>query len=95
MTNSSVKTSNKIEHRKVFVEVTVKISPDGEVRPLTITFEDGIVFEIDRLKHICRAHATKVGGTGIRYTIVINNRETYLFEDDGRWFVEAKGDSGG
>ena len=95
MTNSSVKTSNKIEHRKVFVEVTVKISSEGEVRPLSIKFEDGIVYEIDRLKHRCRAHATKVGGTGIRYTIVINNRETYLFEDDGRWFVEAKGDSGG
>lgn len=95
MAYSSVKTSNIIEHRKVFVEVTVKVSPEGEVRPLTITFEDGIVYEIDRLKQRCRAHATKVGGTGIRYTIVVNNRETYLFEDEGRWFVEAKGHSGG
>ena len=84
-----------IEHRKVFVEVTVKVSPEGEVRPLTITFEDGIVYEKDRLKSLCRAHATKVGGTGIRYTIVVNNHETYLFEDDGRWFVEAKAHSGG
>lgn len=84
-----------IEHRKVFVEVTVKVSPEGEVRPLTITFEDGIVYEINRLKSRCRAHATKVGGTGIRYTIVVNNHETYLFEDDGRWFVEAKAHSGG
>lgn len=95
MAYSSVKTTNIIEHRKVFVEVTVKVSPEGEVRPLTITFEDGIVYEIDRLKQRCRAHATKVGGTGIRYTIVVNNRETYLFEDEGRWFVEAKGHSGG
>ena len=95
MAYSSVKTSNIIEHRKVFVEATVKVSPEGEVRPLTITFEDGIVYEIDRLKQRCRAHATKVGGTGIRYTIVVNNRETYLFEDEGRWFVEAKGHSGG
>lgn len=95
MAYSSVKKSNIIEHRKVFVEVTVKVSPEGEVRPLTITFEDGIVYEIDRLKQRCRAHATKVGGTGIRYTIVVNNRETYLFEDEGRWFVEAKGHSGG
>lgn len=90
MAYSSVESSNIIDHRKVYVEVTLKISPEGEVRPLTITFEDGIVYEIDRFKHRCRAHATKVGGTGIRYTIVINNRETYLFEDDDRWFVEAK-----
>lgn len=84
-----------IEHRKVYVEVIIKVSPEGEVRPLTITFEDGIKYEIDRLKQRCRAHATKVGGTGIRYTIVINNHETYLFEDDGKWFVEAKAQSGG
>ncbi len=95
MTNSSANISNISEHRKVYVEVTIKVSPDGDVRPLSITFEDGSIYEIDRLKQRCRAHATKVGGTGIRYTIVINNRETYLFEDDGRWFVEAKGYSGG
>lgn len=23
-------------------------------------------------------------------TVVIQNRETYLFEDEGKWFVEAK-----
>jgi hypothetical protein len=55
-------TSAALEHRKVFVEVTVKVSPEGEVRPLSITFEDGIKYEIDRLKQRCRAHATKVGG---------------------------------
>ena len=88
-------TSAALEHRKVFVEVTVKVSPEGEVRPLSITFEDGIKYEIDRLKQRCRAHATKVGGTGIRYTIVVNNHETYLLEDDGRWVVDAKAHSGG
>ena len=38
-------TSAALEHRKVFVEVTVKVSPEGEVRPLSITFEDGIKYE--------------------------------------------------
>ena len=71
MSYATTKQSKPIEHRKVYVEVTIKVSPEGEVRPLTITFEDGIKYEIDRLKQRCRAHATKVGGTGIRYTIVI------------------------
>ena len=66
------------------------VSPEGDVRPNTITFEDGTIYEIDRLKYRCRAHATKVGGTGIRYTVVIRGQETFLFEDDGKWFVEAK-----
>ena len=95
MSYATTKQSKPIERRKVYVEVTIKVSPEGEVRPLTITFEDGIKYEIDRLKQRCRAHATKVGGTGIRYTIVINNHETYLFEDDGKWFVEARSQSGG
>ena len=67
--------------RRVDVGVTLKVSPEGNVRPLTITFENGKTYTIDRLKERKRAAATKVGGTGIRYTVVIQNRETYLFED--------------
>ena len=37
-----------------------------------------------------RCAARKVGGTGIRYTVSISGQETYLFEDEGKWFVEAK-----
>lgn len=78
------------QYRKVYVEVEVKVSPEGNVRPLRLRFEDGKTYEIDRLQQRTRAHATKVGGTGIRYTVVICGTETYLFEDEGRWFVEAK-----
>ena len=66
--------------RRVDVGVTLKVSPEGNVRPLTITFENGKTYTIDRLKERKRAAATKVGGTGIRYTVVIQNRETYQFE---------------
>ena len=83
MAYSSVESSNIIDHRKVYVEVTLKISPEGEVRPLTITFEDGIVYEIDRLKHRCRAHATKVSGTGIRYTIYLKMMTDGLLKPKG------------
>ena len=84
----------KQQYRKVYVGVQLTVSPEGDVRPNTIKFEDGTVYEIDRLKHRCRAHATKVGGTGIRYTVVIRGQETYLFEDDGKWFFEARGNVG-
>ena len=82
------------QFRKVYVEVQLTVSPEGDVRPNTIKFEDGTIYKIDRLRHRCRAHATKVGGTGIRYTVVIRGQETYLFEDDGKWFVEARGNVG-
>lgn len=86
--------AESVKYRKVYVGVELSVSPQGDVRPRTIIFEDGNKYQIDRLRQKCRAHATKVGGTGIRYTVIICNKETYLYEDDGRGFVEAK-DIGG
>ncbi len=66
------------ERNKVYVLVNADHSPDGTCRPRFITLEDGRKFEIDRLIHRCRAAATKVGGTGIRYTVSICGKQTYL-----------------
>ena len=58
------------ERRKVYVEVDVTHKTDGTARPRKIKFEDGEVYEIDRVKYCCRAASTKVGGTGLRYTVI-------------------------
>lgn len=76
--------------RKVYVAVTVKYNEAGEITPLTIQWEDGRVFEVDRLLDVRRAASLKVGGCGIRYTCRICGRQTYLYEDSNRWYVEAK-----
>ena len=76
---------------KVYVEVDVTHKTDGTARPRKIKFEDGEVYEIDRVRHCCRAASTKVGGTGLRYTVMICGTETFLFdEENGKWFVEGK-----
>ncbi len=80
----------KLTHKKVYVEVLSRTSAEGVIRPLAIVWEDGTTYEIDRLKHICKAASTKVGGCGTRYTVMICNQETYLFQEDERWFVEAR-----
>ncbi len=77
--------------RKVYVEVEVTHKVDGSARPNLITFENGEKYEIDRVIHSCRAASTKVGGMGIRYTVQICGKPTFLYdEENGRWFVEAK-----
>ena len=76
--------------RKVFVSVTVKYNEAGQARPLSIEWEDGRVYEVDRVLDIRRAASLKVGGCGMRYTCRILGKETYLFEEENRWFVEAK-----
>ena len=76
--------------RRAYVKVVVEVSPEGGVRPMEVEWEDGRRFEVDRLLDVRRAAATKAGGQGMRYTVRILGRETYLFEDEGRWFVEAR-----
>ena len=76
--------------RRVYVNVIARHDEQGGVRPLEVEWEDGRRFEVDRLLDVRRASALKAGGQGVRYTVRILGRETYLFEDEGRWFVEAK-----
>ena len=79
-----------VKHRKVYVAVNIDVDINGQIRPRYIRWEDGHIYEIDRLKQRIRAASTKVGGYGIRYTVMICGKETYLFNEDERWFVEAK-----
>lgn len=79
-----------LRHRKVYVAVNLDVDINGQIRPRTILWEDGHIYEIDRLKQRVRAASTKVGGSGIRYTVMICGKETFLFNEDDKWFVEAK-----
>jgi len=76
--------------RKVYVEVIVRVSKEGKNLPVSVIWEDGQRYEIDRLKEVRYAAASKAGGTGIRYTVMVRGKEAHIFEDDGRWFVEAE-----
>ena len=75
--------------RKAYVEVAAIFTPEGTILPQRIRWEDGTLFSVDRITDIRRAAATKAGGCGLRYTVCIGNRQTYLFLEDDRWFVEA------
>lgn len=76
--------------RKVYVEVLTKYEKDGRILPVSVTWEDGTKYQIDRVTDIRRAASLKAGGAGIRYTCKIQNQETYLFLEENRWFVEGK-----
>ncbi len=78
------------ERRKVYVDVVLKNDKKGFIKPLQITWEDGSIFEVDSVKQVCRAASTRVGGCGNRYTVIVEGKETYLFHEDNKWFVEGK-----
>lgn len=75
---------------KRYVAVVSQTDEDGRVTPLSIMWEDGRIFRIDRVLDRRRASSLKTGGTGIRYLVRVMGNETYLFYENPRWFVEAK-----
>ena len=82
------------QSRKEYVAVNLDVDKNGTVSPRFIRWPNGRIFQIERLKYKCRATSAKVSGGGIRYTVIIRGRETFLFSEGNKWFVEAKGLSG-
>ena len=70
------------------VAVTVTIAPDGQVHPRKFYWKDGHWYKIDRVVYAERAASTKVGGCGIRYTVMVEGLPRYLYDEDGKWFME-------
>lgn len=75
---------------KVYVGVTARFEPDGRLLPMSVTWEDGHEYEVDRILNVRRAASLKAGGAGIRYTVRIGRTETYLFLEEDKWFVERR-----
>ena len=76
---------------RIYVEVLAKHSREGTVEPLSILWEDGRRFCVDRIIDKKRRASLKAGGMGMRYTCVISGKMRYMFYEDDRWFVEARG----
>ena len=83
---------NNLQCRKAYVRVNLDVDEEGTIIPMLIRWKDGRVFQIEQLKYKCRASSNKVGGGGIRYTVMIRGKESFLFHEGNKWFVEAKED---
>ena len=75
---------------KINLKVHAEFDIDGSIRPTSIVWEDGREYPIDRVLERKRAASMKAGGAGFRYRIRIGSRETYLFLEEDKWFVERK-----
>lgn len=84
--------------KKAYVEVNADTDTNGRQHPRHIVWRDGRKFEV-QARNPTPAASLKAGGAGIRYTVDIGGRQTYLFQEDTgeddplsrfRWFVEEK-----
>lgn len=74
---------------KINLQVNADFDIDGNIRPRAITWEDGRVFEIDRILDARMAPALVAGGLGMRYLCRIRGKVVKLFNDEGKWFMET------
>ena len=78
-------------YRRKYVEVYAVFELDGRIKPLSLTWDDGESYEVDRILDVRQAAALKAGGNGLRYTCLFGGKQRYLFlQDDHRGFVELK-----
>ncbi|MCR5781327.1 MAG: hypothetical protein K6G90_01185 [Clostridia bacterium] len=76
--------------RKQYVEVNLTCRIDGTWVPRFITLATGEMYAITRSSGPTLCKAGYTGELTNKYTVRINNKDTNLFEDNGRWFVEMK-----
>lgn len=72
---------------KRYVKVLLEMDESGKKKPRSITVDDR-EYMIDRVLDVRNCSSFKSGGFGERYTVRICGRESYLFFEDGRWFLE-------
>ena len=75
---------------KVYVSVLTLINPEGKKKPLGLIWEDGRKILINDVLDVRRAASLKAGGAGVRYTCEVSGKVIFLFDEDGRWFVERQ-----
>lgn len=63
---------------KVYVNVVVEFTKDGRMLPKSFTWCDGHVYEVQKITDIRRAASLKAGGVGMRYTCMVEGRESHL-----------------
>lgn len=78
-----------VQRIKQYVEVVARHDEEGIVCPLQIIWPDGRHFEVDAVLDRRQAAALKVGGNGIRYRVRVGAKETFLYYENPKWFVEA------
>ena len=74
---------------KRYVDVETLISKEGRLKPLSIVWDNGVKYPIDRILEVRKA-ASQVGGCGILFRCRIQGQEKNLFYELNRWFIESR-----
>lgn len=71
-----------------YIQVVAKFLENGEIIPLSLFWENGKEYIIDKVISKKNLASTKGGGVGIRYEVKIKSQTKFLFLHEYTWFVE-------
>ena len=85
--------SNSIASQRAICEDYIARHDDLELvcEPFVDDGYSGVSFnrpQFKKLEAVSYTHLKKVGGGGIRYTVQIRGKESFLFREGDKWFVE-------
>lgn len=75
---------------KVYVDVVAEFTKDGRIVPKSFTWSDGHVYEVQKITDLRRVASLRAGGVGMRYTCIVDGRESHLFYEENKWFLEKR-----
>lgn len=73
---------------KRYVNVITESDKLGNLTPLYMRWENGELYKIDKIIEVRQA-ASKVGGNGLLYLVMIQGSQRKLFYEINRWFIES------
>lgn len=76
--------------KKTYVRVEAWFSEDGTVHPTCVILSDGARYSVESVLDIRPVVSLPANAAGMRYTVRIGRRVTYLYQAGTRWFVEQK-----
>lgn len=76
--------------RKQYVEVVAEHKVDGSVIPRTVVLVNGPQFQVELYRDPAVTEASGGRERHITYPIRANGVKTFLYEENGRWYVLMK-----
>ena len=73
-----------LRREKRYVEVDVRFTPDGKIRPLAINYDKTRTYGIDRVLAV-RHGTSRLGGKGHCFTCLICGQKRSLWLEQGMW----------
>ena len=73
--------------RKVPVGVLAQFDAEGRLLPMSVTWENGRVYHIDR---VLGMRVSRMNRDNHRYDVVIHAQQTCLYRTGDLWYMEAE-----